>query len=355
MIAPPIPIVAGRNLRVIRADGNSVVASRGSSLYRFAHGLGRWERILHQPSRRFAELSLRWHLWRRLFRSDIVAMCTASDGSIVCVGHKLILRASPGSKELSPVFRVVRGSRPLSITSAGGVLYWGEYFGNAARREVLVYGSRDNGRSWYPAYVFPARSIRHIHRILFDEERQRIWLLTGDRDSESRVLWTDDHFATIHVACEGSQQTRTLVAIPVPHGIIWGTDIPDGRNHIYLLRDDGTIRTLAELEGPSFYAARAGEFVLLSTAVEPSRINATGRATVMVAQLSDLDDWRMLLCARKDAWPMKLFQYGNVVLPEGTGEEVWASGLSVKGGDAVVWRWDLAALRAYFAAARGET
>ena len=249
-----------------------------------------------------------------------------------------------------PVFRVARGSRPLAIALADGVLYWGEYFRNARREEVSIFGSRDNGNTWYTAHVFPPGSIRHVHRVLFDEHRRRVWVLTGDEDSECKVLWTEDHFASLKPASQGSQLSRAAAAVPVPCGLVWGTDVPDGQNRIRLLHDDGHIEDLAEIEGPSFYAARAGDFVLISTGVEPSRVNVSGCAMLLAARVSDLRNWRTVIRLRKDRWPMRLFQYGNVVLPDGIGDGryAWASGLSLSGADGTVWRWDLSVLSAFF-------
>lgn len=351
MINPPPPVVTGHNLRIVRVDANGVLASRGLSIYRWTHEQARWERI-YQPVAASATRFLNVvRLWRRFYRSDIVSLCESVDGGVVCIGRKVILRASCGSHELQVAFRVKRGTRPLGIAAMDGMLYWGEYFGNSDRQEVTVYGSQDSGLSWYGAYVFPAGSIRHIHRILADEERRRIWVLTGDLDNEAKVLWTDDHFATVHTASDGSQLSRAVMAVPLPGGLLWGTDMPDARNHIRLWLDDGGMRVLHELEGPCFYAVRAGEFILLSTDVEPSQVNVSGYSTLLVARVAHLNDWRVLMRVKKDRMPMRLFQFGNIILPDGPGDSqyAWASGCALEGSDGVVWRWSLDSLRAWFA------
>lgn len=349
--APP-PSVAGKNLRIVHADAHGVIASRGSSLYQRAAGSSQWTLHLRGALLDPVRLVEASRLWRRLFRSDVVSACAATDEATVCVGRKQILRAAPGTRVLHRVFRVVRGTRPLSIAATRTSLFWGEYFDNPKRDAVTIFGSRDGGATWFPAHTFSAGSIRHVHRVIYDGGRNRVWVLTGDSDQESKILWTDDEFASLNVATEGSQRSRAVAAVPVPGGLVFGTDDPQGRNWIRLLQDDGTIVDLAELEGPSFYAARAGEFVLVSTAVEPSTVNLSGAATLMIARASDLRDWRLLLSLRKDSLPMKLFQYGNIVLPEGPGDgtSAWASGVSLEGGDGVVWRWSLATLREFFAA-----
>jgi hypothetical protein len=346
----PLPFVAGRGLRVIRADPNGVTASRGSEIFRSTDGGVSWKRTFHRAGHGWMRLHERFSLGRRLFRSDIVSITSAPDGSTVCIGRGAILKAPEGQDSLIPVFRVARGSRPLAIALADDILYWGEYFGNTGREEVYVYGSRDSGNTWYTAHMFPAGGIRHVHRIFFDEHRRRIWVLTGDEDAESMMLWTGDHFASLTPASQGSQLSRAVAAVPVPGGLVWGTDSPNGKNHIRLLHDNGRIEDLAELEGPSFYATRAGDFILISTAVEPSRVNVSYCATLVAARVSNLRDWRTVLRRRKDYWPMKLFQYGNIALPDGPGDGryAWASGHSLLGADGMVWRWDLSTLHAFF-------
>lgn len=343
--SPPLPRVAGHGLRVVRVDASGVLASRGSSLFRWRGRDRDWEEVFHCTAHGVWNGVLnRSRIWRRLCRSDVVSVCTATDGSTVCAGRKAILRAPPGNRALSLVFSISRGSRPLSITATGdGVLYWGEYFNNPDRQEVVIYGSRDGGVGWYPAYVFPPGTVRHVHHVVYDEERRRLWVLTGDADSESKLLWTDDHFSSLHIASEGSQGSRAVTAIPIPGGLLWGSDDPDGINRIRLFRDDGGVEDLADLEGPSFYAARSGGLVLVSTAVEPSRVNVSGHASLLVSRIGDLRNWRVLLRLRKDRWPMRLFQYGNIVLPEGPGDgiNVWASGIGLAGEDGVVWRWPI--------------
>src|SRR5438270_2736402 len=69
--------------------------------------------------------------------------------------------------EFRRTFSIVRGSRPLHITAvpSGGV-FWGEYFDNADRDQVHIYGSADGGMSWDGGYTFSKSAIRHVHNIV---------------------------------------------------------------------------------------------------------------------------------------------------------------------------------------------
>jgi len=347
----PAPIVAGRGLCALWVDERGLLASRGTDVFHTADGGMNWTRAMWLCPSAPVRLLEKIVLWRRLLRSDIATAQKDSNGAFYCVGRKTVLGTPAGTGRIDTLCRVPKGTRPLSIAlTDDGVLYWGEYFRNPRREEVRIFGSRDQGRSWYVAHVFPPGTVRHVHSVLYDKLRRRLWLLTGDLDQESRILWTDDHFATLHTAYQGSQRARAVTAVSIPQGLLLGTDAPEDRNFALLLRDDGRMETLAEIEGPCYHAARFGEFIFLSTAVEPSRVNISGRATVLSARLEDLFDWRLILARRKDRWPMRLFQYGNVALPDGPGDGkyAWASGVSLKDGHGIVWRWDLDKLRECF-------
>ena len=74
--------------------------------------------------------------------------------------------------------------------------------------------------------------------------------------------------------------------------------------------------------------------------IEPSDVNLS-RYSVLVGS-TDGKDWQTISSLRKDRWSMRLFQYGNIFLPDGENstEFVAATSIAVENGDlqASVWR-----------------
>ena len=72
--------------------------------------------------------------------------------------------------------------------------------------------------------------------------------------------------------------------------------------------------------------------------VEPSQVNRDRNVRIYGADSADPDKWEALLCWRKDALPMALFQYGNAFLPDGenTTEFLALSTSAVKSEDSVL-------------------
>ena len=73
--------------------------------------------------------------------------------------------------------------------------------------------------------------------------------------------------------------------------------------------------------------------------VEPSTVNST--TEVHLAGSHDGSNWQVLARWRKDALPMRYFQYGNAILPDGenTTNFLALTTIAVKGSDLVTSVW----------------
>ena len=82
-----------------------------------------------------------------------------------------------------------------------------------------------------------------------------------------------------------------------------------------------------------------GKSVFFSTAVEPSEVNRH-RFSCLYGS-ADGRSWEKLVEWRKDCWPMRLFQYGRILLPRGANETsiLAATGVAVRGEDGVMHAW----------------
>ncbi|HEX6821034.1 MAG TPA: hypothetical protein VF123_03170 [Candidatus Sulfotelmatobacter sp.] len=265
------------------------------------------------------KLSVLNRLTARLCRDGFHALAFLPSGTIAVAVPGAIATIKANETKFRRTFTIVRGSRPLHMTAVpGGRFFWGEYFDNAARDEVHIYGSADGGMSWDVAYTFPKRAIRHVHNIVHDPWQECLWVLTGDYGDECRILRASYDFTSLEVVLQGKQQARAVAAVPTEDGLYFASDTPLEQNYIYHLGREGTLSRLARVSGSSIYGCRVGSQVFFSTMVEPSDINRDPMVRIYGAQVNHPQRWEPLLSWRKDRWPMKFFQYGNAFLPDGT-------------------------------------
>jgi hypothetical protein len=310
-----------RNVRVLCWDKNELYASRGYSLLKLdvrqeCLDFGWRNAGVYRPGIR-NRLTASTGLTSRLFRDGFHALAVLSSGHIVAAVSDRILALAPGETEFRVTHNILRGSRPLHITAApNGHVVWGEYFDNPRRDEVYIYGSTDQGNHWDVAYVFPKGQIRHVHNIVYDQWENCYWILAGDAGQECRILRVSLDLAQVETVCSGTQQTRAAALIPGEDAVYWASDTPLEANHIYRLERKRTLATVAGIAGSSIYGCRVGDSMFFSTMVEPSEVNPERKVSLVGS--TDGQNWETLLQWKKDIWPMRLFQYGNAFLPDGT-------------------------------------
>lgn len=309
-------------LRALAWEGETLYASRGYQLLRGrvgdCQGEVNWKVVANFRPSWNRKLSVVHRVTARMFRDGFHALAFLPSGRIVAALPGSIATLEANETEFQRTFILVRGSRPLHITATPeGRVFWGEYFNNAARDEVHVYGSSDGGTSWEVAYTFPKRAIRHIHNIVHDRWQDCLWVLTGDYGDECRILRANYDFTSVEVVLQGKQQARAVAAVPTEEGLYFASDTPLEQNYVYRLDRRGGLSRLAAVSSSSIYGCRVGRQVFFSTMVEPSEVNRDSMVKVYGSQMGDPQRWDELLQWRKDRWPMKLFQYGNAFLPDG--------------------------------------
>jgi len=276
-----------------------------------------------------------------LCRDGFHALVVLSTGHFVAAVPGAIITLPPGQDEFKVSHRVNRGTRPLNIAvTSDNHLFWGEYFDNADRDEVHIYGSRNRGETWDVVYTLPKGAVRHVHNIIYDRWADCLWVLTGDRDEESKIIRASPDWKDVEVLLSGDQQTRAVAMVPTEEGIYLASDTPLASNHVYHLDRSGGLQRLAGISSSCFYGCRVDQAIFFSTAVEPSAVNRT--RCVRVYGSLDGKSWCTLLEWRKDRLPMRLFQYGTAVLPAGdnTTGLLAVTCVGVKGSDlqTSVWR-----------------
>jgi hypothetical protein len=348
-------IGAWPGIRVLAWDGGVLYGSRRYQIVRLKlneytphqiAGDDPWEPVARFRPRWWRNLTARTNLTYRLTRDGFHALCVVGDHS----NEQTMVGAVPGAivtktsadDEFFVTHRVRRGTRPLHVTAVpSGKIYWGEYFDNPERTEVHVYVSIDNGRTWEIAYTFSARSIRHIHNIVYDRWGDCLWILTGDEGSECKILRADCDMGSVEVVLSGNQQARAVAAIPTRQGLYFSTDTPSDRNHVYRLDRAGNLHQVTELSSSSIYGCKAGDAMFFSTMVEPSAVNTSRE--VHIVGLNHGTAWQTVDHWKKDKWPSHYFQYGNAFLPDGENSTRYlaATTIAVESDDLVTTLWEV--------------
>jgi len=344
-------------IRVLTWHGAFLYASRKYQVVRMKARVDDLQRIDEntqwEPVARFNTVWWRCQTSRtkigfRLVRDGFHALAIYCDGDedgdctmIGAIPGAIITRA-PACEDFKMTHEIRRGTRPLHLTAVpGGRIYWGEYFDNRERAAVHIYASADQGQTWQVAYTFPARSIRHVHNIVYDRWANCLWILTGDEGAECKVLRADCNLSSVEEVLGGNQQARAVAAIPTPDALYLATDTPFEENHILRLDRRGDVAAIANLPSSSTFGCRVSEAIFFSTMVEPSAVN-TSRDVHLIGSI-DGSEWQALACWRKDKLPMRYFQYGNIILPDGdnTTNYLAATTIAVERDDLTTSLWEV--------------
>lgn len=190
-------------------------------------------------------------------------------------------------------------------------VYYGEYWGNPERSPVYLYRSNDGGVTWTVQHTFENDDrIRHVHSVQYDLYEDKLWVTTGDSDSECGIYCSGDQGKTLEGIGKGDKSWCAVSLIFTDDYVYWGTDSPQTRNWIYRYhRRNGTRERLGEMPGPVYYSTKAGDRLVFATAVENVKKESDGSAHILTS--TDGIDWFDAVSFEKDIWPT-LFQYGTI-------------------------------------------
>ena len=306
-------------MRALYWDGDVLYASKGYELFlgKTDGGTVTWQTVgLYHPEW-WRKITSALRLGFRLFRDGFHALTKLPTNHLIAAVPKAIVVLTPGENEFRVSHRILRGTRPLHIASTlDGHVYWGEYFDNPRREEVHIYASTDHGVTWNVAYTFPKGAIRHVHNIVYDQWGNCLWVLTGDNGAECRILKASCDFRSVEEIVSGNQQARAVAFVPTRDALFFSSDTPFEANHVYSLDRHWNLRRLSSLSSSSIYGCRVSDTIFFSTMIEPTEVNRDQHARIYGS--AEGQNWQDLLAWRKDIWPKGLFQFGNVLLPDGS-------------------------------------
>ena len=304
------------NGRVIHVDRHHVWLACGNKLMCSDDHGQTWSNYGLLPVTGFIERFSFHPLARRLGRLGFHHLSIMGSKVSYLIAHHNIFRFGIPENEIIRMAPLV-GSRPLNICTEKGVFRYGEYISNIDRGPVYIWQYNQESNSFIPLWCF--KNVRHVHGVFFDPYSDSFWVTTGDYDDEIGIWHTNDNFASLNRIVGRSQQFRAVQLLFSYDHIYFGSDAPDEHNCIYRMNRDGKhIEMLSHVNSSVFYGCKVGPNLFFSTAVEPSRVNTTHYAEVWGS--GDHINWQLICRFKKDFWPMKYFQYGQVLFPSGPGD-----------------------------------
>lgn len=277
----------------------------------------------------------KYKLLRRFFRAEITGLYLLNDGSMLALAKKGIFKRTADSKNFKKCYSIPRGSKPLNLCCLpNGHIFFGEYFMNMEKKSVHVYCSVDNGDTWNVVYTFEEGNINHIHGLFYDKYTDRMWCLTGDRENECIIGYTEDEFKTFVEVFRGGQEYRACQLFFYPDFFVYATDSQYMKNTINKVdRKSLLITHLCEIQGTAIKGRQVGDTSMLSTTVEPSEINKDRQSHLWYSK--DGLKWKELYAAKKDSLPA-IMQFGSIEFPDYNTDlesRVYFSGRALKGFD----------------------
>lgn len=313
LVSGKLAFSLGERICVVDADGNWDVRA-----------------VLEKPSvvsrlcrDRLAARALRWE-----------ARCAVEvDGGLLVSWRGALLRCDLRTGDVSNVFTAREGfSTPLTIQCAEGDVeaVWGDYGQNSERKPVGIYGITREGEL-RSLFEFPAGVVRHVHG--FVPRLAGGWyVFTGDMEETAGIYIASGDFSIVEPFAVGDQCFRAVRGYDTPEGLVYATDSSVIKNHVYLLPNDdpSSLRVLADTNGPCIYGAPCEAGYLFSTTVEPDE-RVRGVSSYLSTKLgpgvltretqlllvTNAAEVREVLRLKKDAYPMKLMQYGSVQFASG--------------------------------------
>ncbi len=304
-------------------ESGAVWLSHGAHIFR-ADGIGNTPRhVATVPCPAWQRVLSQVFLFQRALRLTCYNLIPLSDGSLFVSFAKSQWRFTGDSwhslEGLARPFRILRGG---CAKAEDGSVFFGEYFDNSRRdAPVHVYRLRLGSNRAEVVHTFPPSDVRHIHAIHMDPFTGSLWLCTGDRPSECRLLRTCDGFRTFELIGAGDESWRAIQLVFKKSAIYYATDAEFADNHIFRLdRETGKRMSIAEIDGPSFYGAAFGVGAVFATTAELCQSQQKPEAVVW--HVDEEGVAAPIAHFSKDLWAarslVKIFQAGLVQFPSST-------------------------------------
>jgi len=235
------------------------------------------------------------------------------------------------------------------VDDSTGNVYFGEYNNTRPYSVGIIRGSED-GRRWDVCFRFQEGAVKHIHSIVPDPYRKRIWICTGDKDRESGLFYTDDDFQSVHRFAGGSQKWRMIGMLPLADGLVWGSDAgqdtsANSVNYLYYwdFRNQ-KMEQLACIDKPAYYSMRIeGGGMVIGTSYEPGIKRPVEQSADLWYSTDGLNWERSAAFSFKPSGRNNRTRYATVNMPlgDGTSPDVLVTPENVGKYDFQLLQWQI--------------
>lgn len=287
-------------------DKGNLWATRGMILYQLEKGDNKFIRKAHVPS----GISFFWLNNFKLFRKftanpECIEITATGNGKICAFSSGFMWYSENNGKKFIKTFRLAHygigvGRGILSyglLNASNNLLFFGEYFRNKEKTKVKIYKSIHHGKSWEIAFEFQPGVIKHIHSLQKDPYTGKLWICTGDSDSESMIGWSDNDYKNIIPIGKGSQVWRTCQLAFTKEAIYWGADT-DSVNYSGIYKWDKETMELTRLQkvsGAVFFATRLAKGTVVMSTDREGYFNEEDNRTRMFV-ISENDKIKNIQC-----------------------------------------------------------
>ncbi len=213
----------------------------------------------------------------RMFRCEPRFVTRWSDTEYLVSHRGFLYQINPVIQKVRIVCRYTAGTKnPLHFCeycrNGKKEIVFGDYGGHEKDGSISIYRYTKEGIR--KLAFFKCGQIDHIHRVEYDFYKDCYWIFTGDTDAASGIWKMDYNGENLSPYVIGKQCYRACTAFVERDRIVYATDTPLEKNHIYSIRlSDQSVKKLYTMPGPCIYGIRIkkeGEWLyVFSTSVEP--------------------------------------------------------------------------------------
>lgn len=347
--------------KVICADSERLLCSHKGKLKLYSL---KEMKCIHKnklPMAAWKRLASNFRVLERLLHTEIRCGVWLDKNNVILIIGCGIYCFNIGERTLIKEFSL--DNKPLSALKVENIngfedsVLIGDYGKNNERGPVNIYRRSTETGKWSVVYTFPAGKVRHIHGLFSDAENSCVYIATGDEDSESGIWKATQNFKCVEPLLLGKQQYRCCQIFPMKNEIIFLTDAPSEKNHIYIYSNN-TLSQGPQIDGTCIYGVSAGNVFIGSTTVEPdfkpknkfdywlsnkagSGINDNITRLILVTR----EMKQTVICGYEhDGLPLRLFQYGTVYVIYAGNNTVYFSPNAVKKYDGHIFKLDIGSI-----------
>ena len=297
------------------AENGNYFLSRRNVIYRSSDLKPPFEKIVSVNAPGWKSIVSNIRLAQRLLRFMATNVIPLDNGEIFVTFDKSVGVIRNGRyRELEGLARPCRVLRSACAIDGKGEIYFGEYLANDERGPMRIYRYTAGSNELTVPYFLPAGEIKHIHGIYFDRVTDSLICLTGDKDSECRMIRSFDGFANVETVGEGDESWRAVSILFDEKSMYYGTDAEFRSNHIYRLDRETKERTsLGEVNGTVFYSKQLGDEMFFATTAENAPSQTENVAAIW--NVSPNGECTEVVKFHKDARHGTLFMFGTIHFP----------------------------------------